>query len=59
MLLDAYTPGQLAHGTGGPPTVELMVDSEILLWEFAGVEFLDLQEREREIHEGAFPPICR
>ena len=54
MLLEAYTPGQLVHGTGGPPTVELMMDSEILRKEFAGLEFLDLQECEREIHEGAF-----
>ena len=42
MLLEAYTPGQLVHGTGGPPTVELMMDSEILRKEFAGLEFLDL-----------------
>lgn len=54
MLLEAYTPRQLVHGTGGPPAVELMMDTESLRTEFAGLEFLTLQECEREIREGAF-----
>ena len=54
MLLEAYTPRQLGHGTGGPPVVELMMDAETLRVELAGLEFLHLQECEREIHEGAF-----
>ena len=54
MLLEAYTPRQLGHGTGGPPVVELMMDEETLRAELAGLEFLHLQECEREIHEGTF-----
>ena len=54
MLLEAYTPRQLGHGTGGPPVAELMMDEETLRAEFAGLEFLHLQECEREIHEGTF-----
>jgi 2-polyprenyl-3-methyl-5-hydroxy-6-metoxy-1,4-benzoquinol methylase len=54
MLLEAYTPRQLGHGTGGPPVAELMMDEETLRAELAGLEFLHLQECEREIHEGAF-----
>ena len=54
MLLEAYTPRQLVHGTGGPPVAELMMDEETLRAELAGLEFLHLQECEREIHEGAF-----
>ena len=54
MLLEAYTPRQIAHGTGGPSTVELMMDKETLRMELAGFQFLDLRECEREIHEGAF-----
>jgi SAM-dependent methyltransferase len=54
LLLEAYTPRQVAHGTGGPPTAELMMDTETLRTELAGLQFLDLRECEREIHEGAF-----
>jgi SAM-dependent methyltransferase len=54
MLLEAYTPDQLALGTGGPPAAELMMDQETVRAELAGLEFLHLQECEREIHEGAF-----
>ena len=54
MLLEAYTPRQLDYATGGPPTVELMMDSETLRIELAGLEFLHLRECERGIHEGPF-----
>jgi hypothetical protein len=54
MLLEAYTPRQLDHGTGGPPTAELMMDSETLRAELAGLEFLHLAECERGVHEGPF-----
>jgi hypothetical protein len=54
MLLEAYTPGQLALGTGGPPSAELMMDKETVRAELAGLEFLHLQECEREIHEGEY-----
>lgn len=52
MLLEAYTPDQLAFNTGGPPNAELMMDKETLTAEFNGLEFLHLQECTREIHEG-------
>lgn len=54
LLLEAYTPRQVGRGTGGPPTAELMMDAEILKAELAGLDFLELQECEREVHEGAF-----
>jgi SAM-dependent methyltransferase len=54
MLLEAYTPRQLGHGTGGPPVAKLMMDEETLRAELAGLKFLHLQECEREIHEGTF-----
>lgn len=52
LLLEAYTPGQVGRGTGGPPTAELMMDAETLRLELAGLELLELAETEREIHEG-------
>jgi SAM-dependent methyltransferase len=52
MILEAYTPRQLKHGTGGPPTTELMMTADALREDFAGLEFLVLEERERPVHEG-------
>jgi 2-polyprenyl-3-methyl-5-hydroxy-6-metoxy-1,4-benzoquinol methylase len=54
MVLEAYTPRQLAHATGGPPTAALMMDSATLRVELAGLELVHLMEDERDIREGAF-----
>lgn len=54
MLLEAYTPSQLAYKTGGPPTAEMMMDAGSLSSELDGLEFLHLQECVRDIHEGEF-----
>lgn len=53
LLLEAYTPRQLALGTGGPPTAALMMDADSLRAELMGLEFLHLEELERDIQEGA------
>ena len=54
LLLEAYTPRQLALGTGGPPVAELMMDAQTLRAELAGLELLHLRELDRDIQEGAF-----
>lgn len=54
MLLEAYTPRQVGRGTGGPPSAELMMDAQTLRAELAGLDLMELQECEREVHEGAF-----
>ncbi len=51
-ILEAYTPEQLKYGTGGPPVAELMVDKESVLHELGKLEFAQLEELEREVHEG-------
>lgn len=51
-ILEAYTPAQLALGTGGPRVAELLVDLESLRDELDGLEFEVAREVEREIHEG-------
>lgn len=51
-LLEAYTPAQLAHGTGGPKSAERMMSKALLREELAGLRFLRLEELEREILEG-------
>ena len=52
LLLEAYTPDQLRHGTGGPPREDLMISKADLLQELAGLHFSHLVELEREVSEG-------
>lgn len=52
LLIEAYTPRQLRHRTGGPPQVELLIEPQALQQELMGLELLILQEQERLIHEG-------
>ncbi len=52
LLLEAYTPQQLTYQTGGPPNAAMMMDSDILNREFNGLNFISLEEKIRNIHEG-------
>lgn len=51
-VLEAYTPAQLAFGTGGPKSPELLMTLAGLRDELAGLEFLIGREMEREVKEG-------
>lgn len=53
-VLEAYTPAQLAFGTGGPREAQLLMTLGTLREELAGLEFVVAREVEREVHEGAF-----
>ncbi len=53
-LLEAYTPEQLRHGTGGPPDSALMMTLATLRAELPDLEALVAREVEREVHEGAY-----
>jgi len=53
-LLEAYTPEQLKHGTGGGNSVDVMQSKETLSLELAGLKFKHLIELEREIIEGIY-----
>ena len=52
LLLEAYTPEQLGHGTGGPKSADLLLDAATLRAEIPGLDFLHLEELEREVVEG-------
>jgi hypothetical protein len=54
LILEGYTPRQLAFGTGGPPSEALLIEPEVLRRELAGLGLLVLQERERWIEEGPY-----
>ncbi len=53
LLLQGYTPRQLAYGTGGPPVAENMYTEPMLREAFADMELLRLSEHDDVIHEGA------
>ena len=51
-ILEAFTPDQLEHGTGGPPTAELMMTAKDLRAELSGLNFPVAQELIRDVREG-------
>jgi SAM-dependent methyltransferase len=51
-ILEAYTPAQLAFGTGGPRDPALCMTLAALREELAGLDFLVARECEREVIEG-------
>ena len=53
-LLESYTPKQLEYKTGGPPTAELLMTLAAVREELAGLDFLDAEEKLREVHEGRY-----
>jgi SAM-dependent methyltransferase len=52
LILEAYTPRQLALGTGGPPRLELLIEPADVSRELAGLELPILRETRRFIAEG-------
>lgn len=52
-VLEAYTPAQIALGTGGPKDPDMLPTAADLTRELAGLDLEVLVEREREIREGA------
>jgi len=52
LVLEAYTPAQLAFDTGGPKSTELLMTLAGLRDELAGLEFVIGREIERDVIEG-------
>ena len=53
-LVEAYTPDQLKHGTGGGNSADLMTTKESLSLELDGLKFKHLIELERDVVEGIY-----
>ncbi len=51
-LLEAYTPAQLEHGTGGPPVAAMMMTATELAQELDGLQIDHCEELERDVVEG-------
>lgn len=54
LIFEAYTPEQLELATGGPPTVDLLVEPETLRQELSGLELLLFNPCRRVINEGPY-----
>jgi SAM-dependent methyltransferase len=54
LVLEAYTPDQLAYGTGGPKDIDMLPTLAALQHELAGLDFLIAREIVRPVHEGRF-----
>jgi hypothetical protein len=52
LIIEAFTPAQLQHSSGGPKQVELLFTAEILRKDFVWAEALELQEAEIDLDEG-------
>ena len=52
LLIEAFTPAQLQHSSGGPKQVEMLYTAEILRKDFAAAEVLELLEVETHLEEG-------
>lgn len=54
LLLEAYTPAQIGRGTGGPSDPDWMMSLDRLKEQFADLEWVLAEEKEREVREGLF-----
>ncbi|MCB1671830.1 MAG: class I SAM-dependent methyltransferase [Pseudomonadales bacterium] len=54
LLLEAYTEGQFAYGTGGPKDIDMLMSSAKIKAEFPGLEPILLRELERDVTEGSY-----
>lgn len=54
LLLEAYTPDQLALGTGGPRDAAMTMTPDGLRAELPGLVFERLEAVERDVHEGRY-----
>lgn len=53
LVLEGFSKEQLTYGTGGPPTLELLMELDELLSEFTGLEFRHARKCERAVREGS------
>lgn len=53
-LMEAYTPRQLALGTGGPPTEQMLYEPGTIREELEGLRLERLEELERDVVEGRY-----
>jgi len=58
LIIEAFTPAQLQHSSGGPKQLELLYTAELLRKDFTETEVLELQEVEVDLDEGRMHRGC-
>ena len=51
-MLEAFSKEQLSYGTGGPPSLDMLMSLEELKRELAGLELVHAVRMERVVREG-------
>lgn len=54
VIMEAYSPAQLAHKTGGPPALPMLYTLDELVGDMAGLSWLRAEAVERDIQEGRY-----
>lgn len=54
LLVEAFHTSQLGRDTGGPRSVEMLYNAELLRHDFSGLEILKLAELEVDLNEGPY-----
>ena len=54
LILEAFTPGQLAYGSGGPREERMLYTAEQLSEDFRGLDIHHVRTLVRTLHEGPF-----
>jgi len=54
LILEAFTPAQLGYKSGGPPVAEMLYTADMLRIDFAGAEFLQIEECVTDLEEGKY-----
>src|SRR5512133_175605 len=52
LVLEGFSKEQLAYGTGGPPSLDMLFSLEELKAELSGLEFVHAVTKERDVREG-------
>jgi cyclopropane fatty-acyl-phospholipid synthase-like methyltransferase len=52
VIIEAFTPAQRQHSSGGPKQLELLYTADMLRQDFASAEVVELEETEIELDEG-------
>jgi len=54
VVLEAFTEQQLGRRSGGPPDLERLLSAQALAEDFSGLRILVLEEKDRDLQEGAY-----
>ena len=52
MILEAFTPAQLANDSGGPKTPDMLYTADLLRSDFAAADMVELEETDTVLDEG-------